>query len=284
MNNSVKYEYEWIYLSPHLDDVALSCGGQIYMATQRKERVLIVTITAGDPVAPPSSYAESLHTRWDVVNATAARRQEDLAACAILGAEALHWDVPDCIYRVDATGNSLYLSDDDIFGPVAQVEKPLVGELAAKMRTLPKSRRVVAPLTVGNHVDHVLTRLAAESAYAQQPLLYYEDYPYAQQTGKLPRLLETGHWAGDVVVLSAEALQAKYEAVSAFRSQLSTFFRDRPDLEAQISSYAAHVMQPRAFAGTAPASVPTDQGTNQNTKQSRERFGERRWRKLPVVQ
>src|SRR3954469_806836 len=108
--------YDWIYLSPHLDDAALSCGGQIYAATQRQERVLIVTITAGDPIAPVSDYAASLHTRWELVDATAARRQEDLTACSILGADALDWDIPDCIYRVDAQGAPFYVSDADIFG------------------------------------------------------------------------------------------------------------------------------------------------------------------------
>ncbi|MEZ4728018.1 MAG: PIG-L family deacetylase [Caldilineaceae bacterium] len=44
--------YDAIYLSPHLDDVALSCGGQIFGATRTGQRVLIVTITAGDPPPP----------------------------------------------------------------------------------------------------------------------------------------------------------------------------------------------------------------------------------------
>ena len=135
-------EYDWIYLSPHLDDVALSCGGQIFMATARGERVLIVTITAGDPVAPVSEYAASLHTRWEVIDATEARRQEDLAACAILGAEALHWHLPDCIYRVGSDGKPFYLSDADIFGAVAPEEMALVDELAAQIIALPAARQM----------------------------------------------------------------------------------------------------------------------------------------------
>ena len=252
--------YDWIYLSPHLDDVALSCGGQIFDATQRGERVLIVTITAGDPVAPVSDYAATLHTRWEVANATAARRQEDVAACAILCAEPLHWPVPDCIYRVDAHGKPFYLSDADIFGPVAPEEMTLVDELAAQMRALPPARHVVAPLGVGQHVDHLLTRQAAEVAFESPTLLYYEDYPYAQQPGKLAAVIGasnaegTGAWAAEVVTLTDNALRAKFAAVAAFRSQLSTFFRDQADLEAQVGGYALKV------------------------------GGERRWRRLPVVE
>lgn len=248
--------YEWIYFSPHLDDAALSCGGQIYAAAQRGERVLVVTITAGDPVAPVSEYAASLHTRWELVDATAARRQEDLAACAILGAEAQHWDLPDCIYRVDAAGAPFYVSDDDIFGPVAAEEMALVDALAARMRALPAARQVVAPLTVGNHVDHALTRLAAERAFGVETLHYYEDYPYAQQPGKLDAVMAAAEWrwVAEVVPLDEAALQAKFAAVAAFRSQLSTFFRDRADMEAQIGGFAARV------------------------------GGERRWRRLAMIE
>jgi LmbE family N-acetylglucosaminyl deacetylase len=235
--------YDCIVFSPHLDDAALSCGGQIFAATQRGERVLIVTVTAGDPVAPVSTYAAGLHRRWQLNDATAARRQEDIAACAILGAEPLHWAVPDCIYRVDAHGAPYYVSDADIFGPVAAAEMALVDQLAAQMCALPPARQLLVPLTVGHHVDHLLTRLAAEAAFGSAALLYYEDYPYAQQHGKLDQVIAQGRegWQADIVALDAAALKAKFDAVYAFHSQISTFFHDRADLEAQIGGYAAAI-------------------------------------------
>lgn len=252
---ALSLSYDWIYLSPHLDDAALSCGGQIYSATQQGQRVLIVTITAGDPVAPVSAYAASLHTRWELVDATEARRQEDLAASDILGAESLHWSIPDCIYRVDSEGAPFYVSDADIFGAVAQAEMGLVNELAAQMRALPPARNVVAPLAVGQHVDHQLTRLAAEEAFGCESLLYYEDYPYAQEPGQVDQVIgkDSNQWIAEVVALDHQALRAKYAAVAAFRSQVSTFFRDQADLEAQVGGYAAAI------------------------------GGERRWQRLPVV-
>jgi LmbE family N-acetylglucosaminyl deacetylase len=264
MNRSVtSIPYDWIYFSPHLDDVALSCGGQIYMATQAGERVLIVTITAGDPVAPVSTYATSLHSRWELVaDATAVRREEDLAACAILGADALHWAVPDCIYRVDSQGTPFYVDDADIFGPVAPAELDMVNELVEQMRALSLARHMVVPLAVGNHVDHQLTRMAAERAFHGDKLRYYEDYPYAQQPGKLAQVFDAPEnhclgnnraWVSEIVSLDTVALETKYAAVTAFRSQLSTFFRDQTDLQAQIGGYAATV------------------------------GGERRWRCLPMV-
>jgi LmbE family N-acetylglucosaminyl deacetylase len=110
--------YDAIYLAPHLDDAALSCGGQILDRTRAGQRVLVVTVMAGDPPTDAENdYIRSLHARWELErDAAAQRRAEDSAACAILGADFLHWSIPDCIYRLHpATGAPLYVSDDDIF-------------------------------------------------------------------------------------------------------------------------------------------------------------------------
>lgn len=238
--------YDLIYLSPHLDDAALSCGGQIAAATRAGQRVLIVGVTAGDPPAAVSDYAHGLHTRWElVVDAVAARRAEDLAACARLGADAVHWDLPDCIYRADpATGKPYYTSDADLFGPVADAEWGLVDDLAARLRDLPAHGRLVAPLGVGNHVDHQLTRLAAARAFGAAGLRYYEDYPYADEPGAIAAALALSpawSWRAEVIALDAAALAAKCDAVAAYQSQLSTFFRDRAHLDAQVRGYAQTV-------------------------------------------
>lgn len=238
--------YNAIYFSPHLDDVALSCGGQIYQRTKQGQKVLIVSITAGDPPdRMVSSYAQSLHDRWELVaDAVAARRSEDVAACAILGADWLHWDLPDCIYRYDpTTGAPFYISDSDIFGAVHEAELALIERLQGQMVALPPHDAVIAPLTLGNHVDHTLTRLAAEAAFGATQLRYYEDYPYAQQPDALHKVLPVDQqgWQVDTITLSEDALAAKIEAINAFQSQLSTFFKDHHDLVTQVTTFAEKV-------------------------------------------
>jgi LmbE family N-acetylglucosaminyl deacetylase len=245
--------YDAIYLSPHLDDAALSCGGQIFLRAAAGQSVLVVTITAGDP--PPaavSEYAQSLHDRWALAaDAVAARRTEDLAACRRLGADALHWGAPDCIYRLHpVTGQPFYRSDVDIFDRLHPEELPLVDDLATQLQSLPPAGRVLAPLTAdhrvnaehaGRHVDHQLTRLAAERAFGND-LWYYEDYPYAQEPGALDAVLgEGGKWEAEVTRLTPAALTAKIEAILEFRSQLSTFWRNRTELEQQVAAYAQRV-------------------------------------------
>jgi hypothetical protein len=157
--------------------------------------------------------------------------------------------VPDCIYRHDPqSGAPLYRSDADIFGEVHAAERALVAALAEQMRGLPAHTHLVAPLTVGHHVDHQLARAAAEKAFGaasflDSDLVYYEDYPYARDENARQRALGEDHarWRAETIPISPAALQARIDAIVAFRSQLSTFFTDLDDLYAQVTSFiAAH--------------------------------------------
>src|SRR5437867_4279280 len=122
-----------VYLSPHLDDAVLSCGGMIHRQTQAGERVVVVTLCGGGPPAGPlSKFAQSLHERWQTpVEAVAVRRAEDLAALKVLGAEGTHLSVPDCIYRVDGvSGRYLYDSEESLFGELDLAELNLIKRTA----------------------------------------------------------------------------------------------------------------------------------------------------------
>ena len=56
----------WIFLSPHYDDAALSCGGIIWEAVRRGAQVSIWTVCAATPpTGQLSPFAEELHARWE---------------------------------------------------------------------------------------------------------------------------------------------------------------------------------------------------------------------------
>ena len=143
---------DWVYFSPHLDDVALSCGGLISQQARTGEKVEIWTVCAGDP--PPGSlspFAEELHARWQTGReATASRRQEDLASCNRLSASCRHLPVPDCIYRragldywdpskpvdlptLNSDAGFLYPDREAIFGALHPLEAGLVRQLAGQL-------------------------------------------------------------------------------------------------------------------------------------------------------
>jgi LmbE family N-acetylglucosaminyl deacetylase len=236
--------YHTIVLAPHLDDAALSCGAHIATLTGAGHAVLVLTVMAGDPPAGPlSPLAAAHHERWQVDGSSvAARRDEDRRACALLGADYRHESVPDCIYRRDPRdGTPLYATVTDFFGRPHPAEAALTAELAEQLRALPAHERLSAPLGVGGHVDHQIVRRAAEQA-AGTALLYYEDYPYAQQPAALaPILAQDGPWEALLLPVDAAALTVKVAAIAAYESQLSTFFQDAEDLERQVRSYTSAV-------------------------------------------
>jgi LmbE family N-acetylglucosaminyl deacetylase len=241
----MKSSYDALYLSPHLDDAILSCGGQIFQIGQAGGSVLIVSIMAGDaPAGGLSDFAQSLHDRWELAsNASAIRREEDRAACQILGADYYHLDLLDCIYRQDpASGVALYDSEDSLFGALHPAEEALAGTLADTLAQLPDSEHVFAPLTAGHHVDHQFTRLAAEIWKQNSTLIYYEEYPYALSDNAMPvGVDDEAAWRALIVALTGEALAARIEAITCYRSQLSTFFRDHDDLTRSVSNYVQEV-------------------------------------------
>jgi LmbE family N-acetylglucosaminyl deacetylase len=246
--------YDFVYLSPHFDDAAFSCGGQIHSHAQNGKSVLIVTVMAGEPTDNlVSDYARGLHERWQLHNDTVAMRSaEDVEACRILGADHMHLKAPDCIYRVHPeTDQPLYSVRPEIFGDVHPADRGLVKELSGLIAELPACDRLYVPLTVGNHVDHQITRMAAERSNRTK-LLFYEDYPYAREPGALQAVIGTGNvgWLPIVMPLKEEDLRAKVDAFMAYRSQVGTFFADKSDLETQVNEYSKKVGGERVWQAT----------------------------------
>lgn len=233
-----------IYLSPHLDDAALSCGGQIARLTRRGKRVLAVTVCAGDPPfrAVHSPFVAELHRRWAAQDAVTARRAEDLRALQTLQAEALYLNLPDCIYRVDPrTGQPLYPNREAIFGNLAEQETFLINQLARELERLEPlwGAVVYVPLGAGHHVDHQLVRLAAERWGAPGGhLVYYEDYPYAETPAELARALAGSRLIPVVIRLSQQDIQRKIRAVARYKSQLSTFFANTTEMSHRLMAFA----------------------------------------------
>ena len=230
---------QWIFLSPHLDDAALSCGGLIAERTRMGDPVEIWTICAGDPPPGPlPAFAQSLHKRWGTRrNATAVRRSEDLQSCQRLGATAHHLAIPDCIYRrIPLSGDPLISINDDLFQPFPDSQRPLVDSLRDQVAdALPLKSQVVSPLALGNHIDHQLVRRAAEQL--GRPLLYYADYPYTVQASS--DLAQSIHpdWQTFTQAISPGGLRAWQKAVAAHSSQISTFWESVSEMEAAIQSY-----------------------------------------------
>lgn len=231
-----------VYLSPHLDDVALSCGGQIAQRARTGDRVTVVTLFAGDPPQELSALARRLHRAGSLgANAVNVRRREDETSCSILGAEPTHWAFTDALYRRDAaTGDALYPTLEALFQDPVEPDQALTEELAERLREAFEGVTLYAPLAVGGHVDHRLTRAAAERAFGGR-LAYYEDFPYVLRPGALETALgDAEPWRSEVVALERDAVKARIAAIGAHRSQLRPLFGARWRMRLKVARAVRH--------------------------------------------
>ncbi|MCX7624049.1 MAG: PIG-L family deacetylase [Thermomicrobium sp.] len=235
-----------LFLSPHFDDVPLSCGGTVALFGSLGIDTIILTLFGGEPRGPLTPFARQQH-RWRGLDDTTViriRRNEELAAAAVLGATARWLDYPDAIYR-----DARYTSDDELFGPIHPDDAGLLEELAdevhAFLEALPKPVTVFAPLAIGNHVDHQLARAVGQRLADRGFVVWcYEDLPYAATVSGRATLARFALHAPSppwIVPLTEELFERRIAAIDQYRSQLAFIFRDLGDVEATLRRYAAEL-------------------------------------------
>ncbi len=231
----------WVFLSAHFDDVVLSAGGMVWELAQSGERVEIWTICGGDPPAnkPLTEYGQLLHEFWDIgEDVPLTRSREDADCCKVLGVTTFRrYTIPDNIYRYfPGTDEPVIKENEDQFRPLEPDETYLIPSVADFIRkNLPESCKLVAPLAIGSHRDHVLTRLSAERQ--RIPLWYYADYPYLiygehKLDNWLPPKKETFS-----IEVSLKGLKAWQDGFSCQRSQIPLLFIDEADMRGSILRY-----------------------------------------------
>ncbi len=238
-----------VFLSPHLDDVVFSCGGTIHRLSYQQEHVTVVNVMAGDPPAPlpDTPLVRELHTRWAAgENPMPHRRSEDRDALDCLGAEAIYLNLPDCVYRTAPDGTGLYPDgDDDIFGSI-HPQDPTQQRLTDL--PVPGTKRLYAPLAIGNHVDHCLVRDWALRLTEQRPdikLLFYADYPYDENPMNAHQTLDAFDFSDALQMvtytISIDDYEAKVRAFQRYESQLSTFWPDANTMKDRLYQYMTRI-------------------------------------------
>jgi len=227
----------WIYVSPHFDDAVLSCGGLIWEQTQKGIPVEIWTVCAGEaPPGPLSLLARTCHQQWDIETAEdliAARCIENQEAAALVGAETVNFSIPDCIYRRSPASDFFYPTD--VFVPIHSDEKNMDAEIAVALTSeLQPEDVIVSPLAIGGHVDHVLTRLAAE--HLDRPIWYYADIPYLINN---PEMLvpATKGLMGTLYPISENGLGVWQNGISVYVTQIPMLFENKGKMEEAVRLY-----------------------------------------------
>lgn len=229
-----------VFLSPHLDDAVFSCGGTLWAARVHDESVRVVTVFAASPAADGlSPLAEELHRLWGArPHPYRARRGEDRRALAVLRVRGIHLSFPEAIYRRHG-GGWLYPDQAALFSGQPRPEETDLVErigrsLGAALAPL-RPARLYVPLGIGGHVDHLLSRQAAEGLEGVERR-YYEDFPYVARTDwKPPEGMRP-----DVVAVWPY-VEPRLEAMAAYGSQLGGIFGDLERMRQEVRSYLERV-------------------------------------------
>jgi len=260
-----------LFVSPHPDDVALSCGGLVARLQESGEAVAIATIFGGAgsqaELTPYQREALGFGRRpgpLTPAGVMAERALEDAAYAAAAGARLIRAGLPDAVFRG-------YEGDN----PPTLVPRPNDPPPHAWLRAAhDRLRPAVAylPLSVGGHVDHRLVHRAGIMALGgvrpsggSSPdlscdLVFYEDLPYSawaefhsleqlrpdQLAGFSPSLALVPEY----VQLSDALLDRKLAGIRIYASQIDQLFGSDSNMESVIRARAAQV---GAVAGVGPA-------------------------------
>lgn len=229
-----------LFLSPHLDDAVLSCGALIAELAGRCPITVVTVFTATGP--QPHTHAANAFLRQcsasDADELYAARRAEDRAVLDGLGVAHVHLGLADALYRRREVRSGLVrrvgervpelvhryptYRFDIARGRVSRGDRGLVDRLHAQVTELARSMEaalVFAPVGVGRHVDHLVTRELGRRQGARA--VYWSDFPYDQSGGP-----DAGYLAQQRLTpwRFGAGIAAKHRAIEGYGTQVEALF------------------------------------------------------------
>jgi LmbE family N-acetylglucosaminyl deacetylase len=223
-----------LVIEPHMDDGVLSLGGTMW---SRRDRCEFTTVTlAGRSNFTSYGYLDREYFRVDEVSGL--RRAESALMARAIGGRHVALDLPEAPLRYhpgDWTLDWFRRHRDAVSGFIGHTSGPeeLATWTGAIRRVLAEepADEVWAPIGVGPHADHELTRNAFLSVLAEDPGLLrrrevrlYQEVPYAAQfpafTAAIVEGLERSGAALELeTVPVTEVFPDKLRLISLFGSQ-----------------------------------------------------------------
>jgi LmbE family N-acetylglucosaminyl deacetylase len=216
-------------LSPHRDDSSFSLGLALSLWSAASIKLQVLNFFTRSAYAPHSPAAT-------VEEISAVREEEDRKALAFIhsGIEVVSFDLLDAPLRLDLPFSQITqessakrISQEELRLLSWHIQQHCTGSLA------------IAPLGLGNHVDHIAVHKAAINSLPPQHLGFYEDLPYATwtPTADLQARIESieramGTRLAPLILRIQDAAKKKRQIASFYQSQIT-------DAEAdQIAAYA----------------------------------------------
>ncbi|WML35844.1 PIG-L family deacetylase [Clostridium sp. OS1-26] len=239
---------QYLFLSPHLDDVILSCGMYIHKLIQNNSKVIIATVFSGS-IEPQylSPLAKWFHSTCKLGNnAMMVRRLEDKNASKFVKADSIHLNLHECLYRRNANGSPRYLRESNIYNANLNKEKDTINKVNLVLKDkfkLNNFERIYIPLGIGRHIDHLILRKAVETLCTQvdkniKKINYYEDIPYACSNRDV-------NWKTELTKglnyysynINEEEFNIYIKAISLYKSQIHMLWSNNIEMRKQLKNY-----------------------------------------------
>ena len=205
-------------LSPHRDDAGFSLGLTLSLWGAASVKLQVLNFFTQSAYAPLSSAKT-------VKEISAIREEEDQRALSLVhnGIFIASLRLLDAPLRLN-----IPLSQITQEGSAAKVTQEELWQLSRSIQQHCADGLVVAPLGLGNHVDHIAVHRAAVDCLPAFKLAFYEDLPYAAWTpvADLQARIESVERATDTqlepfISRMQDAVRRKRQIASFYQSQIT---------------------------------------------------------------
>lgn len=197
-----------LILSPHADDACFSLAGILLHGLPQPIRLLTLFGVSRWTRAGPGKTFETTQRRYGEDQAFAAKVKASLGWA---------W-LPDTSIRTEKASDLVRGAGD------ADTYCPLAVEAIEREADSANADTFVLPLGIGDHLDHLVSRAAAEvvAVKRRSTLIYFEDLPYASRVtaGRVrSRCFHVSQRPRPVTIITNTNLSAKLELARMYDSQ-----------------------------------------------------------------
>ena len=213
-----------VFISPHADDVAWSCGG-VAAAWGKTCQTTVVTVFD----APPPESAGDLDSGSFVRLASTGKTRgaDNDAAMDALGVRGVSLGLDEAAYR-EVDGRRLYTSALAVRRTVHPADRAAAQARSALAPHLTAADIIVAPLGARSHVDHTIARDAALGAAPPGArIFYYLEFPYTNEA----------HVDGFHTCAAPCDVEAWLRAALMYSSEIAKYFIDNESFREKILTW-----------------------------------------------
>lgn len=216
-----------LILSPHSDDAVLSCADHISYWKKMGYSITVCRIFTKYETNILSTDAKRFIEQSgcnDVISFEKTRTREDINALTYLKVSFLSQKYTDSAFRT-YKNNLLYNSFNKLLnGRISDKDTTLMQSINTLFSKLADTYDfVIAPLAIGNHVDHKIINICANKSIQRDKLFYYLDAPY---------FFSLSNWNFNllkIILLQWESLRMtttiKRKAIDSYTSQKNFLFK-----------------------------------------------------------